>query len=141
MAIAKLLSRDSHCHSRQVGCLIVSREGHVISSGVNGEVPFPKLCRESCHKASLNGGGENCPAVHAEVAAILAAGRPLHGATLITSDIVPCKDCLIALYKAGIIRVVCDRLELYDRLSAEILRNCGFTVCTPDLKRLRTGAK
>ncbi len=100
MMIAEVVSLRSHDEETQIGCVIVSPDGRILSTGYNGFPPgFPD---------------EDLPAtrpekypymVHAEINAIASAGRNLRGSTMYCT-LTPCKDCVKAVITAGIKRLV-----------------------------------
>ena len=94
-------SRDIHT---QVGCVIISPNGNIISTGYNGP---PRGVDDS--KVPLTRPEKYTFMVHAEQNCICNAAR--HGISLdggiayVTS--IPCVVCLRGLYQAGITEVVC----------------------------------
>lgn len=94
MDLAITVSQRSTCPRRQVGCVIVSSEGRILSTGHNG-VPsgFPH-CRDLPCGGQNASGPENlglCLAVHAEQNALLyAAPDKIHEIYVTTA---PCFEC------------------------------------------------
>ncbi len=118
----------STCLSRHTGAVIVDPKGdNLISQGYNGAARGRKHCKEvGCIRKELKiPSGEQldkCRGVHAEVNAVLNAGRSgrsVIGMTMYATNY-PCKDCANTLANSGIGKVV--HLDTYNsRLSDEIL--------------------
>lgn len=111
MNIAELAKTRSNCIRRQVGAVLVNNKHQIISTGYNG-VPrgIVHCTRETCTKLYEKSGEKNeiCPAVHAELNAILqaaTAGISSEGTTLYSTTR-PCGNCTMAIINAGIKRVV-----------------------------------
>ena len=111
MNIAELAKTRSTCIRRQVGAVLVNDKHQIISTGYNGVPRGVVHCtRETCTKLYENSGEKNelCPAVHAELNAILqaaTAGISSEGTTLYSTTR-PCGNCTMAIINAGIKRVV-----------------------------------
>lgn len=90
MNIAHAVASRSECHKRQVGCVLLNRLGHIISTGYNGPVAKAEPCNEICV--------DGCQAIHAEINAIkqqrFADGKTV---TTIVCTCLPCKDCFAEL--------------------------------------------
>jgi dCMP deaminase len=102
---AVLASKESTDRSTKVGCVIVGKDGHVITEACN---TFPKgvLDKEDRHVRPA----KYFYTEHAERAAIYNAarlGKSLEGATLyVSGGGLPCPDCARAIICSGIIEVV-----------------------------------
>lgn len=117
------LSKDPR---EKVGCLIVSPDRRMMTSGYNG---FPAGIEDS--KARLDDKYEkNRLSVHAELNAILNARRDLSGWTLYVTK-PACLDCAKAMVQAGIVRVVTPELRedsswyVVQRQALDLLREAG----------------
>lgn len=78
-------------------------------------------------------GLEFCIASHAEVNCINNAARhgtATLGATLYLNDVIPCKSCMCEIINAGIVEVVCTKLNLYDPQSEYIIRESCIKIRT-----------
>lgn len=117
LKMAKEMSVLSHCVSKQVSCLLVSQEGRVISSGINGtpkgyencNEKFPHGWCEEHHSWSL------IHEVHAEMNAINDAARrgvSTEG-TIAYCTLKPCFNCTKQLISAGITSI--HYIEDYDK--------------------------
>lgn len=111
MRIAEFAKSRSTCGRRQVGAVLVNDKHQIISTGYNGVPRGVKHCtKETCTKLHEKSGEKNelCPAVHAELNAILqaaTAGISSEGTTLYSTTR-PCGNCTMAIINAGIKRVV-----------------------------------
>lgn len=107
MKIATIVATRSTCLDKQVGAIIV-KDRQIISTGYNGAPCNIKSCMEEgyCSKLTLNGDRPNvCLATHAEINALIQAGRAAKGGTLYTT-LEPCFECAKAIINAGIKKVV-----------------------------------
>lgn len=134
--IAKAVSLRSTCLKKHYGCIVVKND-EVISTGFNGPVRGEDHCWQ-CTKASGNGDMEEyaqCPGVHAEMNALLAASRQeMLGADLylagfdvksvepIECEAWPCEICLRLIKNAGINRIINKSGVIYMRSDDGILR-------------------
>lgn len=119
MGIAKAVSRRSTCLRRNYGAVIV-KDDEIISTGYNGAPRGDANCCDagSCFREGEehnNGNYAECPAVHAEMNAIISASRSeMLGAKLYlygsefgkTIDAEPCPICARLIKNAGIIDVI-----------------------------------
>lgn len=131
LGIALAVSKRSTCLKRHYGCVIV-KDDIIVATGYNGSPRGQENCcdRGTCKRAYAErySSYENCPAVHAEQNALIAAShQQLQNATLYLaceiygdgnmvylgppSDLednnpVPCPLCRKMLKNAGISRVV-----------------------------------
>jgi dCMP deaminase len=99
--IAEAVSKRSHDADTHVGCVIVSPEHRIVSTGYNGfapGMPDGKLPNTRPDKYPFM--------VHAEANAIATAQHDLRGCTCYCL-FTPCNDCAKLLLAAGIKRVVC----------------------------------
>jgi len=116
MRIAKVVAQRSHDEDTQVGCVIVSPDKRILSTGYNGFPPgFPdgKLPRTRPGKYPY--------IVHSEINAIVSAlNRDLRGATLYCR-FTPCKDCVKAIITAGITRIVYEETYARDNTDAAVV--------------------
>jgi dCMP deaminase len=136
MRMAKEVSRRSKCSSRQIGAVLV-KDGSIVSEGYNGAPRGVNLCQnhlDEClrrKKGFASGEGlEYCPAVHAEMNAIVQAARngiQTKGTTLYCYCERPCKWCMSIIINAGVDRVVCFEGN-YDNLSGVMAEDSGIVV-------------
>ena len=109
--IAEIAKTRSPCIRRQVGAVLVNDKNQIVSTGYNGVPRGIEHCtKETCTKLYEKSGEKNelCPAVHAELNAILqsaSAGISPEGATLYSTTR-PCGNCTMAIINVGIKKVV-----------------------------------
>lgn len=125
LGIAKAVSKRSTCLRRQYGAVLVKND-EIISTGYNGSPRGVANCCDSM-KCTREGHEHNdgdyreCPAVHAEMNAVISAARTnAMGAVLylygeengkpIKAE--PCPVCLRIIKNAGIDRFVCGRCDI-----------------------------
>ena len=148
--------------SRKVGAIIV-RDKSIISTGYNGPPSGYPHCECRDDKGVINGshvfgewndvklvyvcprtrmnfksgeGLEYCPAIHAEVNAILQAAREgisIVGSSLyLNTGITPCRECAKAIVGAGVKEVVLNNQPiLYDKsgiTGMDLLNSCHVKV-------------
>lgn len=69
---------------------------------------------------------ELCPAQHAEENAISNAARlgvSVIGSTLYMNSVIPCKNCYGTLINAGIVEIVVEKTEVYDKYTQFLIDN------------------
>lgn len=138
LQIADAVSRKSKCLKKHYGAVIVKND-EILSTGFNGSARKEPHCT-TCTKIDLDkdmAEYETCPAIHAEMNAIIsAARRDMIGATLYLSGrdacgcteeiglpvaAEPCEICLRLIKNAGIDHVVNSNGILYERNDNGIL--------------------
>lgn len=105
MSVAYTMAARGTCSRRQVGAVIATDRGVILSTGYNGALSGMPHCAphddyEPCTTSE-----------HAERNAIYWAARrgvPLEGTLLYSTD-APCVGCARAVVQSGIVRVVYDR--------------------------------
>jgi len=111
---AEWASERGACSRRQVGALIIDPVSHdIIEPGYNGPPSgHPDCLQGACPRAtsgvepgsSYDTGPGRCIAIHAELNAIIRAGRRARGAHMyLTHE--PCDGCMKAIMGSGIVRV------------------------------------
>ncbi len=139
LRIACLCATRGTCARRQVGCVAVNRNGHILSTGYNGVPSKLEHCRDGllCEGArSLSGTNlDRCLAVHAEINALSQCHNvwAIDTVYLTTS---PCFECTKALISSGTRRIVF--LALYPHPEAEVLwqRTGRLWVQAPSLPQM-----
>lgn len=148
LRMAETVAKRSKCASRQIGAVLV-KEGSVVSEGYNGAPRGVNMCQDQnapCLRRKIgfkSGEGlEHCPAVHAEMNAIVQAAR--NGINIKDAEIfcfcgLPCKWCMSMIINAGIKRIVClDDTYSQDNvvhiLSSEIAKQAGIKIDFYSLK-------
>ena len=134
--IALAVAKRSRCLKKCYGAVIVNND-EIISTGYNDTCRKEAHCI-TCTKVSCNkdmAEYETCPAVHAEMNAIISASRKeMIGSTLYLAgllageeyfeldEVYPCEICLRLIKNAGIDKVVTSNGIIYQRDSQGILR-------------------
>lgn len=155
MNMAEELSKLSYAVRNKVGCLIVSKEGQIISQGYNGTpTGFPNECEDVecscrwtqgcckcakpidevksvhyCHDCNYAKLITKDMVLHAESNAISKCAKWIsstEGATLYVT-LSPCPDCAKLIIQAGISRVV-YRYRYRITTGIDILLEAGITV-------------
>lgn len=70
MEIAKVVAKRSACLHRQVGCVLVDKDNHILSTGYNGPPVGVTHCT-ACARQESGRDLYTCDAVHAEMNALL----------------------------------------------------------------------
>lgn len=112
--IAREVSRRADCRRAQHGCVIVTKDRRIASTGYNGSIPGgPSCLAGECPRGLLSleerpslSSYENCHALHAEQNAIAFASHSdtVGGTAYITGQ--PCDMCGKLLRAAGVQRIV-----------------------------------
>lgn len=109
LIVAFLYSKRSTCARREVGCVLVDKEGHVLATGYNGVASGDAHCIDEYPCASVGAESgtrhDECRAVHAEQNALLQCRDVslIHTAYCTTF---PCATCLKLLRNTGCKRIV-----------------------------------
>ena len=126
--MARLTSLRSTCVRRQVGCILVDSNNHVVATGYNG-VPknFQHCLDVPCTGATAPSGTQlnECWAVHAEMNAML----QLRSTDLLTAyiTVTPCFDCAKILANSNVKRIVAPIWYPQNHVK-EILDNANIEV-------------
>lgn len=121
LLIAQVVSKRGTCQRLQVGCVITTPDGRLISSGYNGPLKDEDHCTESfcdTDKPCIR-------AVHAEANAIYSAAKQgimLRNAVLYLTHS-PCNDCVEAIVQAGISKIYFITLFRDDIPLYRLMRN------------------
>lgn len=136
MAIARSVATWSKDPSTKIGAVIVNADRHIVATGYNG---FPSGLDDDFR---LEIRDMKYPRIiHAEMNAILQAGRASVGSTLYMWGMKgsPCTNCTKHLIQAGIKRVVAagplpkDRWKSDLSMSEEMLREAGVALDLLDM--------
>jgi len=155
--ICATVASNSRCLSRQIGAICV-RDKSIISTGYNGpprnvpECGAPRIANDDRMSALIDNceipiitttcprylmGAESgdmldfCIAAHAEsncIANAAKVGVSLDGSTMYMTCGIPCRFCLAHIINAGIIAIVCNGLNYYDKSSEYILTHSKLLV-------------
>jgi len=120
MTIAKLVALRGTCRRGQVGCIIVSADGRIISMGYNGTLKGAPHCRDL--NCDLNAKCQH--SVHAEANAIVWAAKSGIGLSgcIMYCTTAPCYNCAQLIIQAGIYHVVYDK-QYTDSLGLNLLHD------------------
>jgi dCMP deaminase len=129
--IVKNVSARATCLHYKIGAVIVNEKHEIVATGYNGPVRGAPHCDVTgCIKDRLNienGMGHGiCVAVHAEMNALLSAGKLSEGSTMYVNAF-PCKICARLIVNAGIRRVVVSG-TYPDSDGLKILSDAGVSV-------------
>jgi dCMP deaminase len=108
LAIARVVASRGTCSRRQVGCVLVDGDRHIISTGYNGVAAGAPHCTDrACPGAGLSSGtGLNkCEAIHAEINALIHCAEIRRIETCYVT-VSPCVSCVKALLSTQCRRVV-----------------------------------
>ena len=94
MQIARAVSWRSTCYDKQVGCVLVDENNHIIATGYNGNPTGMVNCIDA-YTQCPNITGDCCYAVHAEQNALLRCDTSKIAKAYCTLE--PCISCTIKL--------------------------------------------
>lgn len=125
LSITTAVSTRADCRRRKVGAVLVGADKRVLEVGYNGAPSGHPGCLDGhCPRGLLSyedaaamtdysdpASSAYCIANHAEMNALLIAGRAARGATMYITD-APCPSCHKAMMGAGVARAVWPGYEL-----------------------------
>ena len=125
LEIATVVAKRSTCIRRSVGCVLVSEEGTILSTGYNGTPRLAPHCTDApCAGASYDSGMglDHCASIHAEQNALAQCADPtrIHAAYMTTS---PCMSCMKLLLASTCQIIIAP--ERYDALALILWINNG----------------
>lgn len=162
--VCRQVARNSKCHSRRIGSVLVWDKG-IVSTGYNGPprgVPpcdtrwsldpdfrekygsyaegkeTTGICPRRIIGFESGQGLEVCPAGHAERNALINAARKgiaTKGTILYMTCGVPCSPCLVEIINAGVREIVVTSLKYYDETAPYLLSNSDLGVRLYDFIR------
>ena len=101
MEMADVVSKRATCPRKHVGAIIV-KDKDIISTGYNGA---PKKLEQCDEVGCLMKDGHCIRVIHAEMNALLQAGKEAKGATLYCTCL-PCEICFKLCIQAGIKKII-----------------------------------
>jgi len=106
-AVLEVALNHANCTKKAIGACI-SVGNIIVGVGNNGPPDsFKEYCQPCPRLNSPSGTDMNlCPAVHAEMRAILNAHKDVRGGILYITCGLPCKDCMKEIIVAGIVKIV-----------------------------------
>jgi len=105
MSLARDAARQSTDPSTHVGCVIVTPNGRIISSGYNSYPSFMESEFVNDNDTQLR----HLLSVHAEMRALINAKESINGCTIFVTH-ASCDNCLKHLIEAGIAKIVYESL-------------------------------
>ena len=125
--LAELAATRSSCVETRSGCVIVS-DRKLIATGYNGTPSHIANCSEGGCEACTLGNSQECLCIHAEVNALLEAGRhKCKGSTLYCTHF-PCLECAKSIVQSGVVRVVYSRIETLNEAIEQLFLGVGLQV-------------
>ncbi len=136
---AAMLSKNSPCKRRKVGCIILSKDERILGQGYNADPLRQQICTDKpCYRQENNiPSGEEldkCYAVHAEQVAIMAALATTKNVcdfqdSMAFINCPPCLTCLKMLAHIGVKYVYCydDGYES-NSFTDTICEKCGVHI-------------
>lgn len=125
--IARVVATRATCPRKSVGCVVVSRDHHILTTGYNGSPPGVTHCIDAeCDMLD----GHCVRASHAETNAVAQAAR--HGVSIQGSTVYvtayPCWNCFRQLLAAGAREVIYDEVYRKDERVERTARMVGVRV-------------
>jgi len=108
LKIATVVSERGTCARRQVGCVLVDSNDHIVATGFNGVAKgFVHCIDQPCEGANYPSGEglDKCNAIHAESNAFLQCRSDDHSLTMYTTT-TPCIACTRLICNSNVKRVV-----------------------------------
>lgn len=126
--MAHMLSRQSTCVRRQVGCILLNEHNHIIGSGYNGVAKdMPHCINNPCKGAAYNTGEalHKCEAIHAEQNALMQC-HDVHKIHICYTTTSPCIHCIKMLMNTSCKLLVFN--SIYDNDAIDLwMCNSGET--------------
>ena len=119
LKIAKVVSERGTCARRQVGCVLVDSNAHIVATGFNGVAKGLTHCIDiPCEGANYPSGEglDKCDAIHAELNAFLQLRSMDTSLTMYTTT-TPCRECTKVICNSHVKRVVSISQYAQDTLS------------------------
>jgi len=135
LKMARHAGTQATCPRRQVGCVIVDKNGHVLSTGYNG-VPrnYPHCTEHPCGGQDKKSGEglETCMATHAEQNALLQC-EDVNKINIIYLTLAPCVTCAKLIANTGCKKVI--YAETYKDMSGvAMLKKLGINTWYEEIK-------
>lgn len=108
LELAHVWAKRGTCAKRKVGCVIVDKLGHVISSGYNGQPRGMTHCTEENPCPAFDNADLSCVAIHAEINALIRC-PDIEKAYAIYITTAPCDKCRLAIQNT-----VIEKIFYYD---------------------------
>jgi len=106
LGCAHLLALRGTCRKRQVGCVLIDINGHILSTGYNGTAAGLSHCIDvPCGGVGKPNGSDSCQGIHAELNALLRCADVSKIYTTYVT-VLPCNNCMKTLLNTGCKRIV-----------------------------------
>lgn len=108
MEMVKVVSSRGACVRRKVGCILVDKRNHVLSTGYNGRASGVTNCLQSpCEGADSDSGTDlhKCEAIHAEANALLQC-KDVYEIETAYCTTAPCIHCVKLLMNTSCKRIL-----------------------------------
>lgn len=118
MEVAKVISQLSTCRRRSVGCVLLNRYGHIMSTGYNGVARgIPHCTERACPGVSMKSGTglDVCQAIHAEQNALMQC-RDIMQIDVVVVTTSPCMHCMKMLMNTSAAIILFEEAYDYDAL-------------------------
>lgn len=139
ISTAQIIGDRSRCVRRAAGCVIVTGDNRIVSTGFNGPpaglITYEAMCDQFCERVTGRTSPltyDNCVAAHAEANALMHSERERrYGGTAYIST-APCFDCAKLLANSGLAwvktRVLPQDWYRNPKQSIEFIMSCGVNV-------------
>lgn len=101
LELAHVWAKRGTCAKRQVGCVIVDKQGYVLSSGYNGQPRGMTHCTHKEPCPAFYNHEMSCVAIHAEINALIRC-PDVEKAYAIYITAPPCDKCRLAIQNTAI---------------------------------------
>jgi len=128
MRIAHIVAQRSTCCDKQVGCVLVDKDNHIVACGYNGSLPKAPHCIDSGHCMKAENG--YCVATHAERNAL----NHCHGAPYACyCTLEPCENCAAALRSAGVESVYFSKRTSKEKTGEQVFQGTWEYIPMPEI--------
>ncbi len=135
LGIAKVVALRGTCARRQVGCVLVNPQGHIIATGYNGVPKGMAHCIDVHCPGALEKSGVNldaCCAVHAEINALIQC-RDTNDIAWVVTTCSPCVQCTKALCNTSASTLIFEEAYPGWEDNLDLWARSGRTYWSPNL--------
>lgn len=112
----------------RAGSVLVQNKS-IVSTGYNGTPIGTLNCNEGgCEACNRGDEFEDCICIHAEMNALLEAGRPKATGGSLYCTHFPCIDCAKSIIQTGIQRLVYSRIDTVNQMIEQLLTDAGILI-------------
>lgn len=101
LELAFVWAKRATCCKRHVGCIIADANGHVLSSGYNGQPRGMLHCEPDFPCPAYENADLSCVAIHAEINALIRCPDVEKAHTIYVTT-KPCAKCMLAIQNTAI---------------------------------------